>query len=141
VRVVHGQVNIGLNAVAAGIRLARGRYIIELDDDVLDFPQSWLGDMIAAFDAVPRAGYLAADVVQDEITNGAKPGPEMYRERCYRGGMVIQHGPTGGWCTITSRAVIARIGNFMEIPDRTGPSSRRTASSRVGVAATCTASG
>jgi len=119
VRVVHSGVNIGLNAVAAGIRLARGIYIIELDDDVLDFPAGWLGDMIAAFDAVPRAGYLAADVVQNEVTNGAKPGLETYRERRYRSGTIVQHGPTGGWCTMTSRAVISRIGNFMEAPDRT----------------------
>ena len=39
------------------------------DDDVVEFPDDWLSDMLAAFNTVPRAGYLAANVVQDEITN------------------------------------------------------------------------
>jgi glycosyltransferase involved in cell wall biosynthesis len=106
VRVVHSVENVGLNGVAAGVSLARGDYIVELDDDVLEFPEEWLSRMIAAFDAVPRAGYLAANVVQDGITNGAKPPADAYRARTYRGGVVIEHGPTGGWCAITSRAVV-----------------------------------
>jgi GT2 family glycosyltransferase len=118
VRVVHSVENVGLNGVAAGVSLARGDYIVELDDDVLEFPEEWLSRMIAAFDAVPRAGYLAANVVQDGITNGAKPPADAYRARTYRGGVVIEHGPTGGWCAITSRAVVERIGNFIQMPGR-----------------------
>ena len=119
VRVVHHPENIGINALAAGVRLARGHYILGVDDDVVGFPRGWLDDMIRAFRTVPRAGYLAANVVQDADTHGAKPAPRFYHAVDYGRGVVIEHGPTGGWCTITSRDVVERIGNYKELPGRT----------------------
>lgn len=119
VRVIHHPENIGVNGIAACVRLARGRYILAIDDDVVEVPPGWLAEMVRAFDAVPRAGYLASNVVQDEHTNGAKPGPENYRAVDYGDGVVIEHGPTGGWCTMTSRSVVERLGNFLEMPGRT----------------------
>lgn len=118
VDVIHSSVNIGVNAVAEGVKAAKGFYLVEIDDDVLSFPQGWLQKMIAAFDRVPFAGYLAANVVQDECTDGAKPPAGQYQVVDYGGGVVIEHGPAGGWCTITSKAVIARIGNFAQAPGR-----------------------
>jgi GT2 family glycosyltransferase len=90
IRVVHHPDNIGLNAVALLVRLARGYYTVELDDDVLRFPDDWLAKMVYAFKKVPKMGYLAANVVQD----------------------VLEHGPTWGWCTMTSLEVLNRVGNF-----------------------------
>ena len=118
VQVVHSDENVGLNGVAACVRLARGNYLVEMDDDVVAVPAGWLAEMIRAFDSVPRAGFLAANVVQDETTNGAKPPQDQYRISDYGDGVVIEHGPTGGWCTITSKEVVARIGNFLEVPGR-----------------------
>lgn len=118
VRVVHHADNIGLNAVAACVRLARGNYLLEMDDDVVEVPPGWLAEMIRAFKAVPRAGYLATNVVQDESTNGAKPPQDHYRTFDYGDGVIVEHGPTGGWCTITSKLVVERIGNFLETPGR-----------------------
>ena len=117
VRVVHSPENVGLNGVARGVALARGAYIVEMDDDVIELPEGWLGQMVHAFETVPRAGYLATNVTQDEITNGAKPPAEQYQERTY-GDVVIEFGPTGGWCAMTSRAVIDKIGNFIEQPGK-----------------------
>ncbi|HEY5506474.1 MAG TPA: glycosyltransferase, partial [Coriobacteriia bacterium] len=116
-RVVHSLENVGLNGVARGVALARGAYIVEMDDDIIDMPEGWLSGMIHAFDTVPRAGFLAANVVDDEITNGAKPPADQYRAQAH-GDVVIEYGPTGGWCAMTSRAVIDRIGNFIEQPDK-----------------------
>lgn len=116
-RIHHSPANIGVNAVAECVDLARGHYLIELDDDVVAFPEGWVEELIRAFDAVPNAGYLAANVVQDETTDGAKPPPHAYVPTSYSG-VVIEHGPTGGWCTITSRDVISRIGNFARVPGR-----------------------
>jgi GT2 family glycosyltransferase len=118
VRVVHHIENIGMNAIAACVRLARGDYLLQLDDDVLEVPPGWLAEMIRVFDAVPRAGYLAANVVQDDDTDGAKPPQNMYRTLDYGDGVVIECGPTGGWCTMTSTEVIGRIGNVLEMPGR-----------------------
>jgi rhamnosyltransferase len=117
-RVIHSSQNVGLNGVAASVRLAHGEYLVEMDDDVLVVPPGWLSEMIRSFKAVPHAGYLAANVVQDETTNGAKPPLDDYLPINWGNGVIIEHGPTGGWCTITSQAVIQSIGNFLEIPGR-----------------------
>jgi GT2 family glycosyltransferase len=110
-RVVHHPENIGLNAVALLVKLARGYYTVELDDDVLRFPDDWLSKMVYAFKKVPRMGYLAANVVQDELTTGEKDPPEAY-EAVDHDGVVLEHGPTWGWCTMTSLGVLDRVGNF-----------------------------
>ena len=93
-RVIHSRKNVGLNAVALSVRLARGFYLVELDDDVLRFPTDWLPSLLAAFRTIPRAGYLAADVVQDDMTNGAKFPADAYRAVRY-GDTVLEQGPTG----------------------------------------------
>jgi len=110
-RVIHSPKNVGLNGVARSVALARGHYVIELDDDVVEFPEGWLPQMVMAFKSIPDAGYLAANVVQDERTNGNKSAAENYEAVDY-GGVVVEHGLTGGWCTITSVDVLNRVGNF-----------------------------
>lgn len=117
-QVIHHPENVGENGYAASMRRARGLYLMEIDDDVLSFPPGWLAGMIRAFRTVPRAGFLAANVVQDETTNGAKPPADTYRAVDYDG-VVIEHGATGGWCSITSREVLQRVGEFLELPGRT----------------------
>jgi len=118
VRVVHSPENIGLNGVAASVRLARGNYLLEMDDDVIDVPSGWLAEMIRSFEAMPRAGYLAANVVQNDLTDGAKLAPENYTVVDFGNGVLIEFGPLGGWCSITSARVIADVGNFLEMPGR-----------------------
>lgn len=121
VRVIHSPKNVGLNGVARSVKLARGFHIVEMDDDVLRFPDGWLPQMLHAFTKIPRAGFLAANVVQDEITNGNKPGIENYTAVDYDGVIVEQKattlGWTGGWCTMTSLEVLSKVGNF---PQRRG---------------------
>jgi GT2 family glycosyltransferase len=111
-RIHHSRENIGLNAFGDGVKLTRGFYIVELDDDVVKLPEHWLSEILRAFKAVPRAGCLAANVVQDDMTNGAKPPAENYTPREYPGGVVIEEGPPGGWCTMTSLEVLGLVGNF-----------------------------
>ncbi len=110
-RVVHHPENVGLNAVALMVKLARGFYTVELDDDVLRFPDDWLNKMLYAFKHGPNMGYLAANVVQDELTTGEKDPPEAYTVVDHDG-VVLEHGPTWGWCTMTSLRVLSRVGNF-----------------------------
>lgn len=115
---IHHSENVGLNGVALGVERARGAYIVDMDDDVVEVPKGWLGEMIRAFEQVPKAGYLAANVVQDEHTGGAKGPDDMYVTVDHGAGVVIEHGPTGGWCTITSREVLDAIGGFTKAPGR-----------------------
>jgi GT2 family glycosyltransferase len=112
-RVVHSRENVGLNAVALLVKLARGFYLVEMDDDVVFFPDDWLPRMLGSFRKIPRAGYLATNVVQDDLTNGAKPPLDQYEVVDYDG-VVLEQGPTGGWCTMTSLEVLARVGNFAQ---------------------------
>jgi GT2 family glycosyltransferase len=111
VRPIHNPENVGLNAVALSVELARGYYIVELDDDVVRFPDDWLAKMLYAFKKVPQIGYLVANVIQDEYTTGEKDIPEAYQVVDYDG-TVMEHGPAWGWCSMTSLQVLSRVGNF-----------------------------
>jgi len=111
VRPIHSPENVGLNAVALSVARARGYYIVELDDDVVRFPDDWLGKMLCAFKKVPKIGYVVANVVQDEFTTGEKDVPEAYQIVDYDG-TIMEHGPAWGWCSMTSLEVLSNIGNF-----------------------------
>jgi GT2 family glycosyltransferase len=111
VRVINYPENVGLNAVALAVGRARGYYLVELDDDVVRFPDDWLAKMLHAFKMVPQIGYMAANVIQDETTTGEKDIPEAYTVIDYDG-VVLEHGPTWGWCSMTSLEVLSRVGNF-----------------------------
>jgi GT2 family glycosyltransferase len=110
-RVHHHPENVGLNGVALGVGMARGYYIVELDDDVVRFPDDWLPKLLSAFKKVPQIGYMAANVVQNEFTTGEKDVPAGYTVVDYDG-VVLEHGATWGWCSMTSLQVLSRIGNF-----------------------------
>jgi GT2 family glycosyltransferase len=60
---------------------------------------------------VPQIGYMAANVVQNEFTTGEKDIPEGYTVVDYDG-VVLEHGATWGWCSMTSLKVLSRVGNF-----------------------------
>jgi cellulose synthase/poly-beta-1,6-N-acetylglucosamine synthase-like glycosyltransferase len=111
-RVFHSPENIGLNAVSEGVKLARGFYIFEFDDDVIEFPDEWLQRMVAAFRRVPRAGYLATNVLRNEKTDGARAVSDDMPVHDYGDGIVIEEGNVGGWCAMTSLEALRRVGNF-----------------------------
>jgi O-antigen/teichoic acid export membrane protein/GT2 family glycosyltransferase len=117
IRVIHSENNIGTNAKARAAELCKGDYIVGIDDDVLQFPEDWLEHMIRAYKSVPRMGYLAADVVQNQYTTGAKPDEQLYFNQKY-GEYTIQFGPAGGWCFIISKQVFGKIGNFTTAKNR-----------------------
>jgi len=77
---------------------AKGEYIIEIDDDVIEFPQHFDKTMVDYMNTYTDYGFVALNVIQNEHTNGAKPDDSQYTEDV-RGDKIIQQGPTGGWCT------------------------------------------
>lgn len=117
IKLVLSEENVGLNAYARAFALTSEPYLIELDDDVIDAPQDWDATLVDAFQKIPRAGYLAAHVIDD----GKSVASEiMYRRdkhlytRKTLGGVAVLEGPTGGWCTATSRAIHDEVGGFGE---------------------------
>jgi len=115
IRPVFSEKNIGVNAKGLGFELAKGEFIVCLDDDILELPDNWAEKMIAAFTAEPKLGYLALDVIQNEHTTGAKFSEDSYKEKKYPNGIVLQFGPAGGWCVMIPRSVYEIVGKLRQI--------------------------
>ncbi len=116
--ILHNQ-NIGTNAKGKAIELTKGDFIIGLDDDVIEFPENWLQEMIYAYKNIPYIGYLSSDVIQDETTDGAKHPDQAYSELEYDNSNIkLLVGPTGGWCFMISREVYNKVGKFHQSPKR-----------------------
>jgi glycosyltransferase involved in cell wall biosynthesis len=98
----------GLNAYKELFRLAQGDYMVTVDDDVIEFPFQLDRIFSEYMELFPDYGYLALNVVQNEFTNGAKPGPERYSE-ITREGRVVENGPAGGWCACFRRRDYEKI--------------------------------
>ncbi|ARU93086.1 glycosyltransferase [Tatumella citrea] len=97
IKIFRNEVNSGINAYKKLFAEASGSIIIEVDDDVIEFPDEVDNIFIDYFSCFKRFGFIALDVVQNELTNGSKPGKENYID-CYYQDKIIQKGPTGGWC-------------------------------------------
>ena len=115
IKVVQNKENVGTNAYALAFPLATGKYLIELDDDVIDAPQEWDRILMQAIERIPGMGYLAADVIDDGKSKAAEIRYQIdahrYTEREIEGYRVVD-GPTGGWCSITTREVYDCVGGF-----------------------------
>lgn len=98
IRISRNEKHIGLNAYKKLFSEAKGNYIIEVDDDVLEFPLHFDKTMIQYMDEYTDYGFLALNVMQNENTNGAKPEQSFYVDDV-RGDKTVEQGPAGGWCT------------------------------------------
>ena len=113
-RVVHHPENIGQNAYADAFSLTRAPYLLELDDDMIDAPDEWDRTLLEAFEALPRVGFLAANLVDDPHDQAAR----VMRERAHlytteeTNGVTLLRGPVGGGCAFTSRELNERVGGF-----------------------------
>jgi O-antigen biosynthesis protein len=116
-RVVHHPRNIGQNGYAQAFALASQPYLIELDDDVIDAPDRWDETMLDGFRALPRIGFLAANLEDDPNDEAARVmhhlRPHEYTQ-VTENGIRLLKGPTGGGCAITSRELYDRVGGFRE---------------------------
>ena len=101
VRLIFNEQNLRLNAYKKLFALARGRIMIEVDDDVIEFPDNFDKLFVDYFKTFSDYGYLALDVIQNEKTNGAK-GDAVYKNDI-RGDMEVLEGPVGGWCAAFRR--------------------------------------
>lgn len=117
IQVVRNEENVGTNAFARAFALTTQPFLIELDDDVIDAPPNWDRTLVEAFQRLGSVGYLAANVIDDGKSIAAdimyRRDRHLYTRREING-VAILDGPTGGWCTATSRAVYDQVGGFRE---------------------------
>ena len=102
VRVICQKRNLGFGAYKRLFFHARGRVIIDLDDDILKFPKDFDRTLVDYLSVYTDYGFLACNVVQNEKTDGNRPRDAAYVKDT-RGEMVVEEGPTGGWCSAFRR--------------------------------------
>ena len=102
VRVFRQNRNIGFAAYKRLFFHARGRVVIDLDDDILKFPKDFDKTLVDYLSVYKDYGFLACNVVQNEMTDGNRPRNVEYIKDI-RGEMVVEEGPTGGWCSAFRR--------------------------------------
>jgi GT2 family glycosyltransferase len=116
-RIVEHPRNIGQNAYAEAFKLTDASHLVELDDDVIDAPAGWDRTLLDAFERLPRVGFLAADLEDDEHDLAAhvryRVRPHEYVEDRVNGVRLLR-GPTGGGCAMTSRAIYDEVGGFRQ---------------------------
>lgn len=115
-RVVNHDKNIGQNAYDLAIQLTTAPYIIEVDDDVVDAPVHWDEVLLDAFLALPRVGFLSANLVDDSRDATARimygTNAHLYRIVERHGVRLKVDGPVGGGCSMTSRELHDAVGGF-----------------------------
>ncbi len=114
IRIIESKKHKGLNAYKELFNKAKGDYIIDVDDDVLEFPLHFDKAMVEYMKEYTDYGFLALNVLQNEYTNGAKPSDSSYVEDA-RGGNVVQKGPAGGWCACFRKRDYRKIQIFFNV--------------------------
>ena len=102
VRIIRQKRNLGFGAYKRLFFHARGRVVIDLDDDILKFPKDFDRTLVDYLSVYTDYGFLACNVVQNEKTDGNRPRDAEYTKDI-RGEMVVEEGPTGGWCSAFRR--------------------------------------
>lgn len=102
VRIVRNKRNLRFAAYKRLFFHARGKIIIDVDDDILSFPKDFDKTLFEYMEVYRDYGFLACNVIQNDKTDGARPRNATYVED-RRGDMVVEEGPTGGWCSAFRR--------------------------------------
>jgi GT2 family glycosyltransferase len=112
-RIIQSKKNIGTAGKGKIVESAKGDFIVGIDDDVIEFPERWVQNMVYAYKNISFMGYLVADVVQDDKTSGAKQLDKYYNSEYFDNGKIkLLIGPAGGWCFMVSRKVYNEVGKF-----------------------------
>lgn len=120
IRVVRHPRNIGLNGYAEAFAETDSEFLVELDDDVIDAPQDWDRTLRDAYERLPEIGFLAADLTENPSDRASYDRYNTHRYHAYEvDGLRLLEGPTGGWCSITSRDLYDRVGGMPRNPRKT----------------------
>ena len=94
VRIVPNRVNLRYKGFNRLFGMARGRYIIEVDDDVIGFPADFDRIAVEYLETFADYGYLAFDTVRNELTDGNRGS---FRFVDARGDRVVEEGEARGY--------------------------------------------
>ncbi len=106
--------NIGTAAYNHAMKDLTAPVLIEVDDDVVQFPNEWDRKLVDALIHGDRIGYVSTDVVKDDWTDGNRADGITFGttfEQLPDGGK-LEIGVVGGWCAATPRTLFQALGGF-----------------------------
>jgi GT2 family glycosyltransferase len=118
-RIVHHPENIGLNAFSRAYPMTNSKFLVCLDEDVVEAPPDWDRRLREAYERVPDVGYLATNLVPDLQDTAARrmyeggDSAHLYSFETVNG-VQLKVGPVGGWCAMTSRDLYDSVGGLPE---------------------------
>jgi GT2 family glycosyltransferase len=116
IEVVDSPENVGVNAYAIVFPRTTSGFLLELDDDVVDAPEDWDRALLQAYKRLPEVGFLEAKLEDDGHSPRAdllyRSQADLYSLKEVNGVRILDGGPVGGACTITSRELHDRVGGF-----------------------------
>jgi GT2 family glycosyltransferase len=118
-KVVHHPENIAMNARPRALALAESKYLIEMDDDVVDAPMNWDNTLLDAYLKLENFGRLAPFLEYDPEDSASLYLRYMREERGEYplrivNGIRIFEGTPGGACTMIARERYDRVGGYAE---------------------------
>ena len=102
-RVIANKKNVKFKGYNSLFGMARGRIIIELDDDVIEYPHEFDQVLLECLDFFPEYGYIALDTIKNEKTDGGWPGCNDASRKTTRKGLTLSEGPARGYCAAFRR--------------------------------------
>lgn len=102
VRIIENSCNVGLKGYNRMFGMAKGRVIVEIDDDVIEFPKNFDKTLLDCLDSYPDYGFIALDTIRNELTDGGRPCAGCGRMD-ERDGWVIEEGDARGYCAAFRR--------------------------------------
>lgn len=104
--IVYNQKNEHFAAYKKLFPMLKADIIVDLDDDVIEFPPCFDRILLDYMAAYRDYGFLSLNVVVDDKTTGARPQGAKYVEDVRIVGgrtMVVEEGEAGGWCAAFRR--------------------------------------
>ena len=113
--IVYNQRNEHFAAYKKLFPMLKADILVDLDDDVLEFPPCFDRILLDYMAAYRDYGFLALNVVVDEKTTGARPQNARYVDDVRTVGgrtMTVEEGEAGGWCAAFRRRHFSLIRPF-----------------------------
>ena len=102
VKFIKNSKNLGLKGYNKLFGMAKGRVIIEVDDDVIAFPENFDETLVDSLDVYSDYGFMSLDTIHNDLTDGGRPCPGCGRMD-ERGRWTVEEGDARGYCAAFRR--------------------------------------